>query len=509
MKKTVLILAVLAISLYSCQEENISLQEQAILAEEPLSRSAINDIIISLLKENGSFQWSMVNDHVLWSALRQSDGMLTVGYRPESIQNVAGRIHSLNIHTDEWKEACKSLEKMIFLTESAGNINGAKRKTAIIENSSLPYFDVQIRELVTVEKLRSHPNTRYIEPSGYSIEEEAVRTGAKIEDSIFGCDNRPNKDIPEDDFRTITPGAKVSWTYDLMNIPQAWQYSTGRNTTVAVIDTGVSPNQPKLGSQFATIPSDGRSIFKFSTYPSGSSTDGPSGRCGHGTAMIGTVGAPLSSDGSAVGVAYNANIIGIRGTSDVVISTSREKTGVANAIKLAADNPQVDIISMSIGDVFYNSKIADAIRYADGKGKLIFAAAGTSTAFTNWVGVIFPANMNETIAVTGVTTASRYRRCNNCHSGREVDFTVIMQRARKAGRVALTLADEGNVPSVVGGSSIATATMAGVAAMVWSLDPSMNKNQVLEKLKKASDLYPNKNRSFGWGNVDALKAVQN
>ena len=51
---------------------------------------------------------------------------------------------------------------------------------------------------------------------------------------------------------------------------------------------------------------------------------------------------------------------------------------------------------------FSNSKVADAIRYANNRGKLILAAAGTSTTFANWVGVIFPATMSVTVAVTGV-----------------------------------------------------------------------------------------------------------
>ena len=39
--------------------------------------------------------------------------------------------------------------------------------------------------------------------------------------------------------------------------------------------------------------------------------------------------------------------------------------------------------------VFSVGRIKDAVRYAHGKGKLIFAAGGTSTSFTNFVGVIF------------------------------------------------------------------------------------------------------------------------
>ena len=42
------------------------------------------------------------------------------------------------------------------------------------------------------------------------------------------------------------------------------------------------------------------------------------------------------------------------------------------------------------------------------KGKLIFCAGGTSTSFTTFVGVIFPAWMSETVAVTGLKDTTNY-----------------------------------------------------------------------------------------------------
>ena len=141
--------------------------------------------------------------------------------------------------------------------------------------------------------------------------------------------------------------------------------------------------------------------------------------------MAGTIAAPRTSNHSPVGVAYNANLVSVRGTGDVVINGGKEKTGVADALVLLGDRTDVRIISMSIGDVFTNSKVADAVRYAYGKGKLIFSAAGTSTSFTNWYGVIFPATMAETVAVTGIKEGGGYARCDVCHSGDKVDFTIV------------------------------------------------------------------------------------
>ena len=83
--------------------------------------------------------------------------------------------------------------------------------------------------------------------------------------------------------------------------------------------------------------------------------DGPDDQCGHGTAMSGVIASPRNTVGNAVGVAYNSNLISVRGTSDVIVNSGNEKDGVAEALVLLGNRSDVRIISMSIGDVFSNS----------------------------------------------------------------------------------------------------------------------------------------------------------
>ncbi|MEZ4993218.1 MAG: S8 family serine peptidase [Saprospiraceae bacterium] len=59
----------------------------------------------------------------------------------------------------------------------------------------------------------------------------------------------------------------------------------------------------------------------------------------------------------------------------------------------------------------------------------------------------------------------------------------------------------------MGGSSAATATTAGIAALVWATNPSQSRTQVLTRLKNASQFYPGRNGEFGWGKIDAAAAV--
>jgi hypothetical protein len=107
-------------------------------------------------------------------------------------------------------------------------------------------------------------------------------------------------------------------------------------------------------------------------------------------------------------VAYSANLVVYRAASNVVLDSYHEQNGVKNAFTALGNNTNVKIISMSMGHIFSVGKIEDGVRYAYGKGKLIFCAGGTSTSFTTFVGVIFPASMTECVAVTGVK-----RRCRD------------------------------------------------------------------------------------------------
>ncbi|MEM8907543.1 MAG: S8/S53 family peptidase, partial [Bacteroidota bacterium] len=227
-----------------------------------------------------------------------------------------------------------------------------------------------------------------------------------------------------------------------------------------------------------------------------------------GTEMAGVATAPRGSDGNAVGIAYNANLIGIRAVEDVIISSSDEKDGVKNALILAGNRSDVKVISMSIGTPFYSGTVADGVYYAYNKGKLIMAAAGTSLTWTSGiVNVIFPANMAQTTAITGVRDNNPLQRCNTCHDGSQVEFVMRMQRNSNTDRLALTLATFSDQPNYVGGSSCATASLAGISALVYASHPGASRSTVLNALKVNASNYPNKDSKLGWGVVDANGAV--
>ena len=231
--------------------------------------------------------------------------------------------------------------------------------------------------------------------------------------------------------------------------------------------------------------------------------------CGHGTSMAAVIAGPRNDDGLPVGVAYNSNLISYRANKDVLIFGRKDKKAVRDAFKELGDNDDVKVISISMGRLLGSRIISDAVKYAFFRGKLIFAAGGTSRVPIARRIVVFPARMEETIAVTGVRDISN-RICNNCHSGRKIDFTAVMQRNKRKNRnrTSPIFGYYDNVKKYSGGSSTATAMVAGMATLVWSKNPTWSKDQVLKKLKESSEYYPNRDNRRGYGTIDAYIAVQ-
>ncbi|KMQ58702.1 serine protease [Chryseobacterium angstadtii] len=498
MKKSVFYLLALFFVLNSCNNSD-ELQNEGPKTEtvqkDPLTGKQINGEINSTIKNTGSFNWKNASDHLLWSAVFRGNRMVSIGFG--SSANDFDR----SLSADSKAMEAEVLE-VIKKYENAG-----QERFLLASDQYLNQIDVIIEKPETITALRKMKTIRYVEPGDYHYFEieNGLNPNAKSSGSSSGCGFESTA-LNAADYTTTTPNARVPWAFTQHNIPNAWSHSTGAGVTIGLIDTGVSPEQTLLGSNFNTGASSGRTISKFGSYVNGSTTDGPADQCGHGTKMAAVMAAPKNNAGLPVGVAYNANLITYRAAANVVLETSSEQNGVKTAFTDLANNTSVKIISMSMGHIFSVGKIEDGVKYAYSKGKLIFCAGGTSTSFTTFVGVIFPASMSETQAVTGVKEGTSNQKCDVCHSGSQIDFTFQMERSN--GNTVPVLSYYNNQADYVGGSSVATAATAGIAALVWSKNPSWTREQVLNKMRQSATYYPTVNSSYGYGNINVLKAVQ-
>ncbi|MGE8529241.1 S8 family peptidase [Chryseobacterium rhizosphaerae] len=492
MKKSVFLVAIF-FALSSCNTEDLQNESSNIemSQKDPLTAKQINEGINQSLKTKGSFNWANQSDHFLWSAVFQGNKMVSIGFG-ESKEDF-DRSKSSNNQAME-------TEILSMIKKSEGK---DERTFFLASDKYLNQIDVVIEKEETIKALRQMKTIRYLEPGDYHYfeNENKFNLASRSSGGGSGC-GFSSTTLNADDYTSTTPGAKIPWAFTKHNIPDAWGYSTGAGVTIGLVDTGVSPEQAFLGNSFNNGSSSGRTINKLGVYNS----DGSADQCGHGTKMASVMAAPRNNAGLPVGVAYNANLIAYRAAANVVLDTSSEQTGVKTAFTDLANNASVKIISMSMGHIFSVGKIEDGVKYAYSKGKLIFCAGGTSTSFTTFVGVIFPAWMPETQAITGVKEGTSNQKCDVCHSGGEIDFTFQMERA--SGNTVPVLSYYNGQADYVGGSSVATAATAGIAALVWAKNPSWTRDQVLNKMRQSATYYPNVNSSYGYGNINVLKAVQ-
>ncbi|MFD6201108.1 S8 family serine peptidase [Streptomyces rubiginosohelvolus] len=251
------------------------------------------------------------------------------------------------------------------------------------------------------------------------------------------------------------------WHLGAMQAEDMWKVTTGEGIKVAVVDTGVNPSTPSLQGQ----------VLKGvdATGAPGDETDDYEG---HGTTMAELI-AGTGKGGGLKGLAPGAKIIPLRIALDEFQEEhSSSIQDVANAIRAAADS-DAQIISMSFGSRHTTPQDREAIKYAQSKGKLLFASVGNEGHKQNERG--YPAAYPQ---VVGVASADRDGK---------VSFY-----SQHAGTVDLA-SPGSDVPSWCdnsfksycdgdGGTSAATAIASASAALVWSLHPDWTANQVLNVL---------------------------
>ncbi|MFN8698716.1 MAG: S8 family peptidase [Flavobacteriales bacterium] len=460
----------------------------------PYDQEEVRQFVLNTLEREGTFTWEMADWKMQWSATHYGDQTVAIGYKPADLEDINPVMHKIDLTTGAWKEVHDNL--IAFIVDGLNKNRSAViswEEIVIEDDPVLPILTVRMTDKEVLTALYNLKNVRYIEPLDYW-------PFADEERSTSGC-SASTTTLNTADWTTTTPNCRVPWNYPLVGIPAAWNTAQGQGITIGVIDAGISSSQSLLSSGFNSGDSNvGRSVSTGFTWGNSAFSS-----CTHGTSMSGTAVGPRNDVNATTGVAYRSGLHFIRGCEDVVLDKSSERTGVKNALIQLGNNSAVRIVSMSVGTPFSSSVLQDGCVYAHNMGKMLFAAAGTSFSWTAWWGVVYPAAYSQCIAVTGVKENGS--TCSSCHDGSQVIFTIPMERGASSSRNSLSLAASGTSPAYIGGSSVATATAAGIAAIVWSVNPSMSRTQVYNCLLTTSQYYPTKTSSRGYGNLNASAAV--
>ncbi|MEL7119379.1 MAG: S8 family serine peptidase [Bacteroidota bacterium] len=340
--------------------------------------------------------------------------------------------------------------------------------------------------------------------------------------------------------RTIINGTVINQHVDL---EEAWKVSKGANTTIAVIDDGVDSSHEEF---------EGRIVAPRDTIRNLNNADPKSEEENHGTACAGV--ACAAGNFKAAGVSPESMLIPIR-------SGGLGSMSEAKAFAWAADNG-ADVISCSWGprdgawwnpgDPLHTSFFAlpdstrMAIDYAintgrGGKGCAIIWAAGNGNEDVRYDGY---ASYEKVIAVAACN--DRGRRSVYSDFGKAVwcafpssdihvpewnrprPLTAGIWTTDREGRDGYNegginaesfVGDaQGKYTATFGGTSSACPGVAGVAALIYSINPELKWDQLKEILKNSCDRIDEENVVYdenghnifyGYGRLNAHKAVQN
>lgn len=287
--------------------------------------------------------------------------------------------------------------------------------------------------------------------------------------------------IPDD------PYLKAMYALHKIECTKAWDYSSGEEIIVAVIDTGVDYNHPDLKNNMWKD-SNGKHGFNFSE-----ENDNPADYHSHGTHVAGTIAASGNNSMGIIGVAYKAKIMAIK------IFPNAYDTVCAKAIKYAVDNG-ARVINNSWGPTMRhpsNPILEEAIDYAVSKGVAVIFAAGNNADDVSYYS---PANYSKVVSVAATDENDNIADFSNFGANILVSAP---------GKEILSLNFNTSNYCSKSGTSMAAPHVTGLAALIISQNKGISITELKEKISDNVDLINSPiHKPIGKGRINAFKSVK-
>ena len=304
---------------------------------------------------------------------------------------------------------------------------------------------------------------------------------------------------------------------------QAWTITTGNpNIKIAILDSGTDLTHPDL---------TGNLLQGYDAV--GGNNNGNQSGVGHGTACAGIAAARGNNSRGIAGVAYHCSILPIHMGSSPLASR------VAAGLNWARQNG-ANVVSMSFSTTEIND-VNTALSNAKSSGCVLVAATGNSNTST----VSYPARNPNVIAVGASSPCGERKSPSSCDGeswgsqyGNEISVvapgvliptTDIQGISEYNPNVPIHPWSGGNKISTdyadydytvwFNGTSAATPHVAGVAALILSVNPNLRVSHVRNIIESTAQRVggynyqinpnrPNWNDQMGYGLVNAYAAVQ-
>ncbi len=315
-----------------------------------------------------------------------------------------------------------------------------------------------------------------------------IKVPAQAEEAVIkALRNNPNIEYAEKD-KLIPLSASepndthfnLQWHLPRIEALTAWDDSAGENITVAILDTGVESSHPDLAANIVQ------------GWNSASENTDTSPLGWHGTGVAGTVAAISNNSIGMSSVAWSANIMPVRVTnrSDGVATSSDLAAGILWAVEHGAN-----IVNLSYDiEISVDNIVKDAAQYMRSQGGVVIASVGNANKDFGYADNPYIINVSATNENDVKASFSNY--------GAIVDISA-------PGKNIYTLQNNGGY-AVAEGTSFASPVVAGVAALVMSVNPYLTPEEVEQVLEQSADDIANGSGMhpyYGHGRVNAAAAV--
>ncbi|MFJ5830922.1 S8 family serine peptidase [Streptomyces sp. NPDC093089] len=327
-----------------------------------------------------------------------------------------------------------------------------------------------------------------------------------------------------------------------MNVPAAWDKTTGTGVTVAVIDTGYAAHSDLAGNivagyDFISTSADARDgNGRDADAKDEGDWNATAGECGtgstasnsswHGTHVAGTIGAVTNNTKGIAGIAYNAKIQPVRvlgkcggSSSDIADAITWASGGTVPGVPANANPARVINLSLGGASSTCPSVYQTAINGAVSRGTTVVVAAGNSNANASG---FTPANCSGVITVA--STSREGNRSYYSNYGTIVDVAAPGGETRRSTDTPGTVTTpENGIYSTLNsglttqstenykpyqGTSMAAPHIAGLAALLKSAKSTLTPAEIESAIKTNARPLPGTcTGGCGTGIADTAKSV--
>ena len=278
---------------------------------------------------------------------------------------------------------------------------------------------------------------------------------------------------------------------------EAWGVTTGKDTRVAIIDSGVAIDHDDISSQVVERANFSDTVIR---------PDHPEDydKYGHGTHVAGIVAAEANNTYGVAGVCPDCTILDVKVLND---NGSGSSSAIAKGIEWAADNG-AKVINMSLGQRVSSRTLEIAVNNAWNRGVVIVAAAGNAGTQAK----IYPGAYPNVIAVAA--TDNKDVKASFSTYGKWVDVAApgvnVFSTFPIHDFVLGTQNGRHKAYDIASGTSMASPIVAAVAALAWSSHVGATNESVRANVETTADTENIDGEGTYWkyGRVNANDAVR-